>query len=232
MIADSYRLDDAWFSAMRARATLLVIDDLADRTLDADIVTNSAIDAVDLPYRTGAGCRLLLGPTFALVRSAFRDAAHAPRVNVERVLVTLGGSDPTFRTRMVVAALQLLLPAPTRLDVVLGPLHGDDEPLDELARRDSRVTLHRAPDLAPLVAAADVAISAGGQTTFELAAAGVPAIALAVADNQRLVLAGFEHAGTLVQAGDAAADDVVDRLCASVERVVSDASLRRQEANN
>jgi UDP-2,4-diacetamido-2,4,6-trideoxy-beta-L-altropyranose hydrolase len=227
-IADTYTLDEAWFSAMRARATLLVIDDLADRALDADLVTNSAITAPQLDYRTPADCRLLLGPTFALVRAAFCEAAHAPRRSVERVLVTLGGSDPTFRTRVVVAGLQAVLASSVHIDVVLGPLHGDDAALDELASRDVRVTLHRAPDLPALVAAADVAVSGGGQTTFELAAAGVPAVALALADNQRLVLAGFAQAGTLVHAGDASAPDVADALSSCVMQVVGDEAMRRR----
>ena len=44
-VADSYELDAAWFAAMRARTTLMVIDDLADRVIDADLVTNSAVGA-------------------------------------------------------------------------------------------------------------------------------------------------------------------------------------------
>jgi UDP-2,4-diacetamido-2,4,6-trideoxy-beta-L-altropyranose hydrolase len=230
LVADSYALDEAYFRALRAEVRLLVIDDLGDRALEADLVQNGALDAAALPYRLGAGCRTLFGPAYALLRPSFRGVRRTFRPAVERVLVTLGGADPGGHTGAVVRHLLGVLPPKVVIDVVLGPLFGAAEALDALAQaQEGKVRLYRAPpDLAPLLGEADLAVSAGGQTTFELAAAGVPAVALELADNQRVLLSGFARAGTLLAVGEAAAKDMGERLGEAVARLCRDPDLRRQ----
>jgi UDP-2,4-diacetamido-2,4,6-trideoxy-beta-L-altropyranose hydrolase len=232
LVADSYALDEAYFRALRPEVPLLVIDDLADRTLEADLVQNGAVDAACLPYRLGANCRTLFGPAYALLRPSFRDLRRpvAFRTAVERVLVTLGGADPAGHTDAVVRHLLGALPEGVVIDVVLGPLFGAAETLEAFAlAHPGRIRLHRAlPDLAPLLREADLAVSAGGQTTFELAAAGVPAVALELADNQRVLLAGFARAGTLHAVGQAAAPEMGQRLTQAVARLCQDPALRRR----
>jgi len=187
LVVDSYTVAPAWFSAWRHRVGMLVaIDDLADRELDVDVVVNGTPQAAQLSYRTAAGAQLLLGPRYALLRPHFRDLPvrrAAPRVT--RVLVTLGGADPHSSTAAVVEAVKRALPA-AALDVVIGPLFGPVPDLDRCAATDpARLQLHRdLDDLSALMAAADLAVSGGGQTLYELAAAGVPTLALSLADNQ------------------------------------------------
>ena len=240
LVADSYALDEAYFHTLRPAVPLLVIDDLADRALDADLVQNGAIDAATLPYRLGPGadqgpgmtCRTLFGPAYALLRPSFRDMRRGVpfRSTVERVLVTLGGADPAGHTDAVVRHLLGVLSESVVIEVVLGPLFGAAGTLEAIAQaHPGRVRLHRAlPDLAPLMREADLAVSAGGQTTFELAAAGVPAVALELADNQRVLLAGFARAGTLLAIGKAAAPDMGTRLAEAAGHLCMDPALRRR----
>jgi len=65
-----------------------------------------------------------------------------------------------------------------------------------------------------LIARADVAISAGGTTCYELAAARVPAAAVAVEPHQVLWIESLERAGTLLRLDrDGEMDvSVIDRL--------------------
>lgn len=240
LVADSYALDETYFRTLRPAVLLLVIDDLADRALEADLVQNGAIDAATLPYRLGPGpglgpepaCRTLFGPAYALLRPSFRDLRRGVpfRPAVERILVTLGGADPAGHTDAVVQHLLGALAEAVMIEVVLGPLFGTAETLEMLAQaHPGRVRLHRAPpDLAPLLREADLAVSAGGQTTFELAAAGVPAVALELAGNQRVLLAGFARAGTLLAIGEAAAPEMGARLTEAVGRLCRDPALRRR----
>lgn len=187
LVVDSYDVTPASFSAWRRRVGALVaVDDLADRELDVDVVVNGTPQAAQLSYRTAAGAQLLLGPRYALLRPHFRDLpARRAAPRVERVLVTLGGADPHSSTAAVVAGVQRALPE-AALDVVIGPLFGPTPDLDrQAAGEPSRLRLHRdLDDLSALMSAADLAVSGGGQTLYELAAAGVPTVALCLADNQ------------------------------------------------
>jgi spore coat polysaccharide biosynthesis predicted glycosyltransferase SpsG len=75
--------------------------------------------------------------------------------------------------------------------------------------------MHEAPpELAPLMAAADLAVCAGGQTTYELAAMGLPAVALCIADNQRINLDALAQVPTLLLSDAAALSSTVRALAA------------------
>jgi UDP-2,4-diacetamido-2,4,6-trideoxy-beta-L-altropyranose hydrolase len=225
VVVDDYEITEPDFSRLRSQHPLAVIDDLADRRLDADVVLNANANASSLHYRAPSDCLMLLGPRYALLRPGFRGLPRRKAIDeVRRVLVTMGGADPARRTvdvtRRLISGLY-----DTRFDVVLGPLYGDPSDLAAVIRsggRGSEVQLHLAPDdLAPLMAEADLAVSAGGQTTYELAAAGVPAVAMCVAENQRGNLAALSQVPTLLTATS-------EELMPAVMRLVGDVPLRQK----
>ena len=199
--ADALVIDDYAFSAGElgelrgAIACTLVLDDLGKRAIDARLLLNAAPGADTLDYHTSDDCVRLFGARYALLRGPFRH--RPPRIaaaKVARVLITFGGSDPTHATEATIGAVRAALPD-TAVDVVIGPLFG------RALAATPGVTQHLAPEeLAPLMAAADLAVSAGGQTTYELAAIGTPTVALCTADNQRVNLRSLADVPTLVLA--------------------------------
>jgi UDP-2,4-diacetamido-2,4,6-trideoxy-beta-L-altropyranose hydrolase len=230
LIADSYDILPETFSAWRPLADrLVVLDDLADRFLDVDVVLNGSPHAANLPYRTSAGTTLLLGPAYALLRPGFRDRPpHAVADLPSRVLVTLGGADPQGSTQAVVAAVERAL-AGAFMDIVVGPLFGPTPKLDLMVARDSaRLRLHRQlDDLSALMTTADLAVSGGGQTLYELAASGVPTVALCLADNQQPNIAALANV-SLLSAGPLAAAaasgfQIVEEAC---RQLAADRALR------
>jgi spore coat polysaccharide biosynthesis predicted glycosyltransferase SpsG len=153
----------------------------------------------------------LLGTHFTLLRPQFRAVPKREvRARVERILVTLGGADVLDQTTEIVTGLVRAIPD-ARIHVVIGPF---------FRRRDAGVTadnivLHHAPsDLAPLMRDADLAITAGGQTTYELAAYGVPSVALCTAANQRGNLGALVRGGSLVHADSTGAAVELARVLA------------------
>lgn len=231
LVVDSYAVAPASFSAWRRRVgALVVIDDLADRELDVDVVVNGSPYAAQLGYRTAAGARLLLGPRYALLRSHFRDLpARRAAPRVARVLVTLGGADPQSSTLAVVEAVQRALPE-AALDVVVGPLFGPVPDLDRRAASDPRIRLHRGlDDLSALMSAAELAVSGGGQTLYELAASGTPTVALCLADNQEPNIAAL--AGISLLSAGWVRESVSDRFRRVEEgcrRLAADPALRQR----
>jgi UDP-2,4-diacetamido-2,4,6-trideoxy-beta-L-altropyranose hydrolase len=233
LIVDAYDVDEASFSALRPllRHGLVALDDLADRFLDVDMIINGSPHAAKLRYRSAPDALRLLGPEYALLRPIFRElAVHSSGAAVTRVLVTMGGADPHGATALVVAAVRRALPG-AKVDLVIGPLFGPVPDLEDLALREpSSVHLHRAPgDLAPLMADADIAVSGGGQTLYELAAAGVPTVAVCVADNQQGNIAALRDVsllpgGTFPEAAISGCREVE----AACRRLAADRNLRER----
>ena len=99
VVFDHYGLSQPDHQAMAATRPVLVIDDLADRTLGGDIILDSGPErkAADYLGLISEEARLLLGPAFAPVRpefAALRGPALAWRGEpVQRILVSMGLTD-------------------------------------------------------------------------------------------------------------------------------------------
>jgi spore coat polysaccharide biosynthesis predicted glycosyltransferase SpsG len=162
---------------------LIVIDDLNDRYLPADLLINGNITACNLGYIPDK--RLLLGPEYVLLREEFRNCP--PKKIVERarnLMVTIGGSDQLDLMSLVLNSLSSL---DLHIKAVIGPHFKGRERLESMAKRqksNSFIELVENPDMADLMHWADLAVSAGGSTLYELCATGTPAAVLAIADNQ------------------------------------------------
>lgn len=212
IVVDHYLLDARWHSAARAFAgRILVIDDLANRPYDCDILLDQTFgrSADDYRERVPAGAKILAGATYALLRPEFareRPAALERRQEggpVRRILVSMGTADPGGITARIVE--QVLAAAPQcAIDVVLGPQATSLDQVRELAAAHPAVSVHVDSErMAELMRNADLAIGAAGSTSWERCCLGLPAIVFAVADNQRLGAENLERAGAALLAHSA-----------------------------
>ncbi|WP_309644514.1 UDP-2,4-diacetamido-2,4,6-trideoxy-beta-L-altropyranose hydrolase [Phenylobacterium sp.] len=230
VVFDHYGLERAEHEAVSHGRPTLVIDDLADRPLAADLVLDAGPARVAADYAFFAGdARLLLGPDYAPVRPEFadlREAALARRGGpVQRVLVALGLTDLGKITSRVVDHLRQRN-GQVALDIVLGAGAGSLPGLRKVAAHDPRITLHvDTQDMAALTANADVAIGAAGSTTWERCVLGLPSALLILADNQRPAARALaaRDAALVVDAQDADFEAVLDR---AIVRLMSDAATR------
>jgi spore coat polysaccharide biosynthesis predicted glycosyltransferase SpsG len=178
-----------------ARAT--VFDDRQLLASPARVVVQPSLPTWSPAPGAKAG-RALVGYAFApLGRSVLEVAGH-PRAHragsVPRVLLCFGGSDPhDVSARLGVA---LAADALWSLDLVVGPDYRG------AAEAHGLTVLREPPDLAGLLAAADVAVLGAGTMKFEAAALGTPAILVAVADDQLPVGPPFAGTGAAAWAGD------------------------------
>ena len=208
LIVDHYGIDQGWTRHARSLARrVLVLDDLADRRHDADVLLDQNLYPAPLRrYQklVPASCRMLLGPKFALLRSEFRrqrndvDRRGGPWDGLDgdrrRLLIFLGGMDAGNVTARVLKAFETALhgglAAHWDLDVVAGgnnPHHAKLRVLCERLSSHTRCNAQLAvdvTDMASRLASADLAITAGGGVTWERCCLGVPAGVITVADNQ------------------------------------------------
>lgn len=222
IVADSYALDAAYLIGLRkTRAVVAAVDDLADRELPVDLVVNGLMNADQLAYRGLRTTRYLLGPQYILLRSEFADEPKRTIAeHIGRVLITVGGTDPERLTPKLVHWVSDTL-KDVSVDVVMGPM------FDGSLHSGGRTTVHSNPqNIRSLMLGADLALCGGGQTTYELAATGMPAVAIRLADNQTQSLEGLNSAGVLVWAGDAHDADLEAKTKRVLTALASDRARR------
>ncbi|HXT01683.1 MAG TPA: hypothetical protein VN915_13500 [Elusimicrobiota bacterium] len=198
LIVDSYRLSKKdYASARRGADRVLLIHDAGTLRSPADWLLNSAVYAKEVRYGKADVGGMLLGPIFQPLRREFwRPAPLRLNRRVRNVLVTLGGGDIQRPLAIVLPSLQTALPE-AHFHVVVGP-HAQTPPG---APREG-VDVHRSPrDIRRIARSCDIAVSAGGQTLYELASMGIPVVALEIAGNQRPNIAGFVSSGAALSAG-------------------------------
>lgn len=213
IVVDGYHFDTSYQQAIKqAGRRLLFIDDYGHAGhYHADLVLNQNIYADESFYtRREPHTRLLLGTRYALLRREFWPWRGRPRAIppvARKVLVTLGGADPDNATLRAIQALQQIGIENVQARVIIGGSNPHAETLRSALRGlSSQIRLeHSVADMPALMAWADLAISAGGTTCWELAFMGLPALVLILADNQQPVAEGLEAAGAAINLGRPAA---------------------------
>lgn len=211
VVVDHYALDIRWERFLRSSCRyLMVLDDLADREHDCDLLLDQSLGRVASDYQplTPANCQIRAGAHFALLRPQFvqrrSDSLARRRQTVPcRLLVTLGGVDKDNVTSRVLSALErCTLPDRAEITVVMGQHAPWANAVRENAaqlRWKTRV-LSNVDDMASLMAEADLAIGAAGSTSWERCALGVPTILMVLAENQREVAQRLAAEGAAVLA--------------------------------
>lgn len=213
IVVDHYGIDKRWELLMRERCSnILVIDDLADRQHECDLLLDHGLDRNDEDYHDLAPdhARVLYGPSFALLRPEFaknRDASLARRRTPElrRILISMGGIDKDNITSVVLTALnESALPLDVELTVVMGrnaPWLNEVRAL--AAKIDRSVNVHvGTTQMAEHMRDADLAIGAAGTTCWEICCLGLPSVVTVLAPNQLGVAETLESAGVAWMAPD------------------------------
>jgi UDP-2,4-diacetamido-2,4,6-trideoxy-beta-L-altropyranose hydrolase len=230
LIVDHYAIDSTWERCLQpAAARLLVIDDVADRLHEADFLLDQNYGRADIERRhrerVPERCRLLLGPRYALLQPIYKELRRVlPRRDgaVRRVLVFFGAHDPSQSAVRVLQALTEPQFAQLAIDVVPGNGPAAAAAVHAAARGLPNASIHENPQsLAGLIARADLAIGAGGTTTWERACLGLPSVVATIADNQKEVAAALAADGCVELAG-AASDLTTQDWSGLIRRVLAE----------
>jgi spore coat polysaccharide biosynthesis predicted glycosyltransferase SpsG/ribosomal protein S18 acetylase RimI-like enzyme len=208
VVLDVYDFAAQAEDALRSRACrILSIDDYGAREyVSADLLLNQNTSADGIAYDHGPETIPLRGPRFALLRKAFRRELRKPRTEKKGgVLVIFGGSDPAGLTARTLSALASLKEPPPVGVAICGPLTTGSENIRKVVTQLGAgwsVEMNASDaTVAATLSNADVAVSACGTTVWELAAFGIPTLALSVAENQRLVLSSLAAIGAVSDGG-------------------------------
>ncbi|NLQ18795.1 UDP-2,4-diacetamido-2,4,6-trideoxy-beta-L-altropyranose hydrolase [Marinomonas sp. M1K-6] len=170
---------DAITQLYQHQANLLVLDDMNDR---GEFPAKWLLNPLQQDYSKLIEYPLI-GSQYALLRPAFQ-ASHIDHSSPQRLLVTLGGTDPLMLTLPILNTL-LASGFPTEYIQVLLGANAKNAAQVIAFCDDNRIAFEQGlADVTPLMKQAKMAISAAGGTLFELACLGVPTVFAQVAENQ------------------------------------------------
>ena len=225
VVLDGYHFGESYQQRVKeAGHRLLVIDDMAHlEHYYADIVLNQNLHAEQLHYCCEPYTQLLLGTQYVLLRREFLKwqswQREIPKV-ARKLLVTLGGGDPDNVTLKVIRALEQVDVDELEAVVVVGASNPHFRELQSaICNLRSAIRLvQNVTNMPGLMAWADVAVSAGGSTCWEMAFMGLCSLILVTAENQRAVAAGLHERGVAVSLGwwEKVRDQEVAELLASL----------------
>ena len=209
LVADHYALDEKWERYLRPYCKkIMVIDDLADRSHDCDLLLDQNFyENLESRYDglVPSGCKKLLGPKYALLRPEFREARKNLRKrdgHVKRIMIFFGGSDPANETTKALEAIRMLNRPDIAVDVVVGAFNPHRKVIEQIASDLPDCTCHfNVEDMAALMAGADLAVGAGGTTVWERCTLALPSLVVSVAGNQEKTVSDMAESGYLLFLG-------------------------------
>ncbi len=221
-IVDSYLAPFLFYERFEKLVKVPVyIDDNKRVDYPRGVVVNGSIYGHKLEYLKRDNIRYLLGPKYVLLRREFWDVPEKKiRVSPKKIMITFGGDDSRGLTPKVLKVLTDRFPYLFKV-VIVGKAFTN---IDEIRKyEDKKTTLVFSPKsdkMKEIMLSSDIAVSAGGQTLYELARIGLPPIVLGVAENQRNNIEGWREEGFVQYIGwwD---EEFTDKLILAIEELMS-----------
>lgn len=209
IIVDHYGIDYRWHQQLRNHIRkIMIIDDLADRKLDCDLLLDQAYGRQDSDYHllVPDNCRLVLGQKYALLRPEFSNLRkkalerREQEMGINKILIFMGSSDPDNVTGKVLDALAKdNLNLSTSINVVLG---SNAPYIDDIKQQVATHPLHiniqtDVTNMAELMLYADLAIGSTGSSSWERCSMALPSLVTILAENQKMNARMLEKVGAV-----------------------------------
>lgn len=191
-IVDSYNANYSTYYFISKHSTkLLCIDDINRLTYPKSIVVNPSLYTKEHNYPEVNNIKYLLGKDYIILRKAFNDSiSKAINQEVENILITLGGSDIRNLTPQI---LEVLIKYPKiKKNVVVGNGFNNINEIKEFSDENTTLFFNlNENEMKDLMTKSDIAITAAGQTVYELIRVGIPFIPIQVINNQQYTTKGL-----------------------------------------
>lgn len=178
-------------SLHESQKMIVAFDDKMDKLLPVNcVIGNAYADRKSYGEHLPEETLLLAGPEYLPLRKEFQTLPpHEIAETLENILICCGGEDPDNVTQAIVEALSHY-PKKLTLHILIGIANEHQTTLQGSCQRSPhRCIIHTHTfELIDLLRNVDVAITAAGVMLWEIAAAGLPFVAVQIADNQKGVI--------------------------------------------
>lgn len=203
LLVDSYSVTEKYLAALNKVTSVAYIDDLNSFHYPVDTLIAYANYWKKMNYEENyPDTKLLLGCSYVPLRKEFQNLPpKVIRENIENLLILTGGSDNFGISENILDHIQL--EKYQNINVICGRYFEQFDYLKTKYSNCQNVHLHKTVgNIIDYMLDADVAISAGGTTLYELCATGTPTITYSFADNQLDNVRQFDQDGIMQYAGD------------------------------
>ena len=210
LVVDHYALDYRWEKFQKEFVkNILVVDDLANRRHQADILLDQNMYHNFL-YRydnkVDKDCVKLLGTDYVLMQSEYRKLKSKVTLSQnqeKRLLIYFGNSALDELNIRVLEIFLSLRKQNASADIILSGHSKEAAPIKKLIQHNRNIRLHGPQKtLAFLMSKADIAIGAGGSTTWERICMGLPSIVITISDNQKQCAEYLDQMGLIRYVGN------------------------------
>lgn len=209
LLVDSYQVTENYLKRLEEFTEVFYLDDLDAFEYPVSNVICYANYYSQLSYGNYKGStKFFLGTSYMPIRKVFQNCKPKKiKEKIENIMILSGGSDNYH----MIENIADLFKGNTQVqaDIICGAFYPDFSGLKE--RFSGYENLHfyqNVSNLEEFMERADLAISAGGTTLYELSAKGTPAVSYSFADNQLKNVHQFDEDGLIEYAGDVRTDDV------------------------
>ena len=181
VLFDGYHFDPDDYALVGGRGALTVaVDDRGRGRLPVDVVVDPDHDSKDVSYEISPRTSLLTGSTYALVRREFLGRRRPRSSTGRRLVVCLGGTDAFDHASDLLFALREREEFP-EVEFVVGP---GAHPVSIPAGLPGVTVTTDPPDMATVFDSADAALTASGNTAWEVLTMGLPSAFFALTPEQ------------------------------------------------
>lgn len=231
LLIDSYQVTETYLAELSGLVRTAYFDDLNKFYYSVDVLICYANYWKKFGHKERyKDTKLLLGMQYVPLRKAFSGCPKKQiRSKAESVLLLSGGTDKGNVLGNLLARMERK--RYRRITVICGKYNCNYDGLSELYKNEENVCIYNnISDIERYMQEADMAVSAGGTTLYELCACGTPSISYAAADNQIDNVEAFHKQGLIDCAGDARINDVTENICNLLEQYYEDAFLRSERS--
>lgn len=231
ILIDSYQVTKNYLKKLQERLEIYYIDDLNAFHYSVDAIISYEINwEACLYHENYRNTRLYLGPQYTPLRKVFINCIKKEiKPKVEKLLLLSGGTDSYNFLESTLERIKR--ENYQQIVVICGHYYPDYEGFCKKYEAETNIWIYKSvTNIEKYMIDADVAISAGGMTLYELCACGTPSISYTMADNQLEAVHTFAKMKMVDYAGDIRKENVVDRIKDYLERYSSNQKLRQERS--
>lgn len=230
VIVDSYLAGSELYKKISDTVRIAVyLDDNNRINYPKGIVVNGGMSSEKLSYIKGSGITYLLGSKYTPLRREFCKVQEKEiKEEMQSLMITFGGDDSRNMTPKVLGFLNKKYPGIIK-KVIIGRGFQNIKEIEDLREKNTDLIYY--PDangMRESMLESDVAISAAGQTLYELARVGVPTIAIDVAENQLNNIKAWQSSGFIWYAGHWKNRNILEKIRIFIQEM-KDPNIRKDK---
>lgn len=201
VLIDSYTADYNIYKIIAEKVKKTIyIDDFKRMDYPKGTVINPSLYAKQLNYKYDSLNEYISGEEYIILRKAFiQNYKNEIKEKIDKILITFGGSDPSNLTPFVLKKVIEKFSEAEKI-VVIGKGYKNIEEIESV-KDEKTVMINDADEetMLKLMLESDIAVSAGGQTIYEIINSRLPSIVLKAADNQELNIKTLSDLGCTIE---------------------------------